>query len=215
MYNQKGKNGESQESNREVTMSKDRLSFRGEIKIQVHDKHGRLVSEVEDKNYILDKGHELAIDILCGDVKSQIGRMAIGDQGTLTGQPYVPKVPDSTWPARTALFHEVLRKDDEVSPSSPTQPTAKSMRFLCSFTSASIDTTSFTNSPYVINEAGLYVMPSTAVGAGSYGIEQINKIPPDTPGVGQNLFSMRTFKSQPFDPADTLTLTIAWTIFVQ
>jgi len=185
---------------------RDKLSFRGEIRLEFSNKNGRIVQVIEDKNFIVDLGHELVVDILSGTVSSKIFRMAIGDQGTISGQPFVPKAPDATWPARTGLFHELIRQNNNV----PTQPTSKSMRFLNSFQSANIDTTSFSTSPRVVNEAALIISSGSETGR-----QQVNKTPPDSLDPSENMFSIRTFKSQPFDPADTLTLSVAWTIFVQ
>jgi hypothetical protein len=185
---------------------RDGLSFRGEIKLEFFNKFGSLVNVIEDKNFIVDLGHELVVDILSGTVTSQIFRMAIGDNGTLSGQPLVPKTPDATWPALTGLFHEVIRRNiDTVS-----QPTTKSMKFLASFASADIDASSFTTSPPSVNEAILVISNGTQTGQ-----QQINKTSPDSLDADEKTFSLRTFKSQPFDPVDTLTLSITWTIHVQ
>lgn len=185
------------------------LNFRGSIKLEFFNKNGVLINCIEDKNFIVDLGLETVVDILEGTtttaaVGNRIYRMAIGDDGTLTGQPYVPKVPDATWPARTTLFHEVLRQSRDTA----TQPTSTSMRFVTSFASADITPSSFTSSPYVINEAALIISDGTQTTKDE--IEQGY-----TPDSSESMFSIRTFKSQPFDPADTLTLTVTWTIFVQ
>jgi hypothetical protein len=192
--------------NKEAPMFRDGLSFRGEIKLEFFNRYGRLINVIEDKNFIVDLGHELVIDILTGTVNSKVFRMAIGDDGTLTGQPFVPKTPDATWPAITGLFHELIRKNIDTT----TQPTTKTMRFLASFASADIDDSSFSSSPKSVNEASLIISSGTETG-----LQQINKTTPDTLDPSEKMFSIRTFKSQPFDPADTLTLSITWTIFVQ
>lgn len=185
------------------------LKFRGDIKLEFFDKNGSLINCIEDKNFIVDLGLEAVVDILEGTttaaaVGNRIYRMAIGDDGTLTGQPYVPKVPDATWPALTSLYHEVLRKSRDTA----TQPTSKSMRFVTSFASADITPSSFSSSPYVINEAALIISDGTQTTTDE--VQQGY-----TPDASESIFSIRTFKSQPFDPADTLTLTVTWTIFVQ
>ena len=187
-------------------MFRDGLSFRGEIRLEFFDRNGRLVNVIEDKNFIVDLGHELVIDILTGTVSSKIFRMAIGDNGTLVGQPYVAKTPDATWPARTGLFHELIRRNIDTT----SQPSTKTMRFLASFQSGDIDNSSFSSSPKFVNEAALIVSSGLETGQ-----QQINKTVPDSLDPSENMFSIRTFKSQPFDPASTLTLSIAWTIFVQ
>lgn len=187
-------------------MFRDGLSFRGKIKLEFFDRHGKLINVIEQKNFIVDLGHELVVDILTGTVSSKIFRMAIGDDGTVTGQPFVPKTPDATWPTFTGLFHELIRRNIDTT----TQPTTKTMKFLATFASADIDNTSFSSSPKVVNEACLVISSGSETGQ-----QQINKTVPDSLDPSENMFSIRTFKSQPFDPADTLTLSITWTIFVQ
>jgi hypothetical protein len=44
--------------------------------------------------------------------------------------------------------------------------------------------------------------------------QQINKVPPDTPGVDEKAMSLRTFKSTSFDPTDNVALTVTWTLSV-
>lgn len=185
------------------------LNFRGSIKLEFFDKNAMLINCIEDKNFIVDAGLQSVVDILEGTTTSsavgnRIHRMAIGDAGTLTGQPYVPKVPDATWPSKTSLDHEVLRRSRDTA----TQPTEKSMRFVTSFSSADITPSSFSGSPYVVNEAALIISDGTQVTTDEV---QQGYIPDSS----ESIFSIRTFKSQPFDPADTLTLTVTWTIFVQ
>jgi len=204
MYNSHEKS--EQHTEKGAKMFRDGLSFRGEIIVEFFDKHGNLTYRFEDKNFIVDLGLELVIDILTG-TSSKIFRMAVGDNGTLSGQPFVPKTPDSTWPALTSLFHEVIRLNVN---QPPAQPTTKSMTFLASFSSADIDPTSYSSSPPVINEACLVISDGTQTG-----LQQVNKVPPDILTPSEKMFSIRTFKSQPFDPADTLTLSITWTIHVQ
>lgn len=186
------------------------LNFRGEIELKFFDKNGVLINVIKEKNFIVDLGLEKVVDILSNSGGTYDGhkifRMAIGDDGALTGQPFVPKVADATWPARTGLFHELIRQNIDT----VTQPTTTSMRFLTSFDSADIDSTSYSSSPKVVNEASLIISDGTQTGQ-----QQINKTPPDTPDADEKMFSMRTFKSQSFDPSDTLTLSVAWTIFVQ
>jgi hypothetical protein len=186
------------------------LNFRGEIKLEFFDKYGRLINVIEDKNFIVDLGLETVIDILSNAASSYDGhkifRMAIGDDGSLTGQPFVPKVPDATWPARTGLFYEVMRQNI----GTVSQPTTTSMKFVTSFASADITPASFSSSPPVLNEASLIISDGSQSGAARDEIPQGY-----TPTSDEKMFSIRTFKSQAFDPADTLTLTISWTIFAQ
>lgn len=188
-------------------MFKDTLSFHGEIRLWLYDRFGKLISFLEQKNFIVTVGLEAVVDILEGtNAGHSIYRMAIGDSGSLSGQPFVPKTPDATWPALTGLYHEVARKNIDT----PTQPTSTSMTFTTTFQSNVLDKTSFTSSPYYINEACLIISDRTQTG-----LQQINKTSPDSVDADEKMLSIRTFKSQPFDPDDTLTLSLAWTIYVQ
>jgi hypothetical protein len=183
----------------------DKIKFRGEITVKLYDRWGNLLDDYESENFIVNLGLETVIDILDGTSLSyRIFRMAVGDDGTLSGQPYVPKTTDSTWPSKTGLFHEVIRKNID----SNTQPISKSMRFLTTFASADITPSSFTSSPRVLNEASLIISDGTQTGN--------NEIPQGyTPDASEKMLSIRTFKSMPFDPADTLTLAVGWTIYAQ
>ena len=77
--------------------------------------------------------------------------MAVGDGGTPPGQLFDPYLPDATWPAKTELFHEMLRQDI----STFTTPAYNSMRFVGSFNSPDLVVSSYSSADRVVNEACL------------------------------------------------------------
>jgi hypothetical protein len=176
-------------------------------------KNGCLVDTPYDgKNYILNLGlsgvRDLIIGPAGGGVYGAIFRMAIGDGGVPPGEYFNPKQPDSTWPTRTGLFHEVLRQDVSVF----SKPTDYSARFIANFSSVIVDPTSYSLVDHVINEAALILGDGVLTVGGDP--KQINKVPPDTADPDEKAFSMRTFRSTPFDPGEPVTLTLTWTITV-
>lgn len=188
----------------------DPLTMIGHVRIEAR-RDGVLVDVPYDgKNYIVTDGISAARDVLIGTngggFAGSIFRMAIGDGGAPPGDLFNPKLPDATWDARTGLFHEVIRQDI----STFTRPTASSMRFVAAFSSPDVDTTSYSVADKVINEAALII----GDGALTMGLDkkQINKAPPDTADADEKMFSMRTFKSTPFDNLQSITITVTWTI---
>jgi hypothetical protein len=189
----------------------EREKLKAYLRIEVRDRNGRLLDvPCDDKNFIVDLGLQRAIEILAGDLwipARRIFRMALGDQGAVIGSPFTPKVPDATWPARTGLFHEVTRRDI----GSFSHPTTKSARFSTTFNSSAVDVSSFSSLPNIVSEAALIIRDPTGA---PFADTQINKAPPDVLDPSESMFSMRTFKSTPFDPADAVVLTAMWTVFI-
>jgi hypothetical protein len=195
-----------------VRPSRDGLKFRGDIRIERQVAGGELELVHESKNFIVDVGITAIRDILIGTngggFSGSIFRMAIGDGGTPPAELFNPKLADATWPARTALYHEVLRQDITIF----TTPTSKSMRFVGSFNSVGVDATSYSLAAKVINEASLIAGDGVLTSGGDK--KQINKAPPDTADADEVMVSTRTFKSTSFGPAEDVTITITWTITV-
>ena len=173
---------------------------------------GRRTVVYNGHNFIVDLGKTSVRDLLLGSsgggFSGSIFRMAVGDGGTPPDELFNPKTPDSSWPARTGLFHEVIRQDV----SSFSAPSASSARFVGSFQSTDVDLTSFSLAERVINEAALIIGDGVlTVGDDK---KQINKVPPDTVDIDEKMMSMRTFRSSPFDPALSVSISITWTITV-
>lgn len=192
--------------------SEDRLRFRGHLKVERQVKGGPLELVYDGKNFIVDVGitgvRNILIGAAGGGFTGSIFRMAVGDGGTPPAELFNPKLPDATWPARTGLFHEVIRQDISVF----TTPTAASMRFVGSFNSIDVDPTSFSLAAKVINEASLILGDGVLTVGGDK--TQINKVPADTADADEVMLSQRTFKSASFDPAEDVTITITWTITI-
>lgn len=190
----------------------DDLHASGHVRIEKW-RDGVLVKVVYDgKNFILDQGLSATRDILIGPngngFVGSVSRMSIGDGGCPAGQLFSPKQPDSTWPARKGLYHEVLRQDISVF----TTPTPSSMRFVGSFNSVDVDPSSFSLTDRVINEAALIIGNGVLTVGGRK--QQINKTPPDVAGADERVTSVRAFKSTSFDPVDNVVLTVTWTLSV-
>jgi hypothetical protein len=190
----------------------DALKLSGHLHVKVSSP-GRSDRVVYDsKNFIVDMGKTAVRNILLGasggGVAGSIYRMAVGDGGAPAGNLFSPKQPDASWPARTGLFHEVIRQDI----SSFSAPNAFAARFVGSFSSTDVDVTSFSLSEHVINEAILIAGNGVLTVGGRKA--QINKAPPDTIGADEKTLSMRTFPSVPFDPVSNVTVTVTWTITV-
>jgi len=188
----------------------DGIAFHGALRVerQVGDEPFELVHD--SKNFIVDVGLTALRDILIGanggGFYGSIFRMAVGDGGVPPGQLFDPYLPDATWPARTTLFHEMLRQDI----STFTTPTDFSMRFVGSFNSPDLDPSSYSLTDKVVNEACLIAGDGVLTVGGDK--IQVNKTPPDTVGLDEVMVSMRTFKSASFDTSEDVTITITWTL---
>jgi len=191
------------------------LGFIGHVKVerQVAGSDPELIHD--SKNFIVNVGLEAIRDLLIGPngagFTGSIFRMAVGDGGTPPTELFNPKLPDATWPARTDLYHEILRQDISVF----TTPTATSMRFVGSFNSVGVDPTSYQLAAKMINEASLIIGDGILTGGGDR--RQKNRVPlslPDQPDPDEVMLSTRTFKSASFDNAEDVTITITWTITV-
>lgn len=195
-----------------VEPHKDGLRFEGHILVQRQVAGGPLELVHDSKNFIVDAGitgvRDILVGVAGGGFTGSLFRMAVGDAGVPPGELFNPKIPDATWPARTGLFHEVIRQDISVFET----PTTSSMRFVGSFNSVDVDPTSYSLADLVINEASLILGDGVLTVGGDK--KQINKIPPDTVDADEIMFSMRTFKSASFDPAEDVTITVTWTITV-
>lgn len=188
------------------------LSFRGHIRVERQVAGSPLELVHDSKNFIVEAGVTGIRDVLIGPNGSgftgSIFRMAVGDGGVPAGELFNPKLPDATWPTRTALYHEILRQDISIFDA----PTDNSMRFVGSFNSVDVDATSYSLADRVINEASLIIGDGVLTVGGDK--KQINKTPPDTADADEIMVSTRTFKSASFDVAEDVTITITWTITI-
>lgn len=159
-------------------------------------------------NIIVNQGKDASISCLATGQQQPVLRMAIGDRGTLASDPTVPKVPLAT---QTALFNEIYRADIDALVVNIGTPTVHQVQFLKTFNATSIPLSAFSNQANpVVNEVGLITAPAGG------GLNPFPRLPVSSPALPVNdelLFSIRTFKSFPFEAANDIALAIRYTIF--
>jgi len=171
-------------------------------KVQVLDK-------LDIMNILVNNGKDAVIRSLTTGNLNVIARMAIGDRGTIPSDSTVPKVPVST---QTGLFNEVYRDDVDATILNVGAPTIHEVKFVKSFSSLLIPITAFSNQALpVVNEAGLI----TADILSGAPLPRAPVAAPNTPDADEKLFSIRTFKSVPFEAANEISVTIRYTIFIE
>lgn len=188
------------------------LSFEGHLRVERQVGDGDMELIHDGKNFIVDVGVTAIRDVLIGPngggFTGSIFRMAVGDGGVPNGELFNPILPDGTWPARTGLYHEIIRQDISIFET----PTPNSMRFVGSFNSIDVDPTGYSLTDRVINEASLIIGDGiTTIGGDK---KQISKTSPDVVDADEKMLSTRTFNSASFDAAETVTITITWTLTV-
>lgn len=169
----------------------------------------KVLASQDIMNIIVNAGKDKVIESFTTGFINVIARMAVGDRGTIPSDSTVPKVPVET---QSALYNEIYRDDIDATILNIGTPTVHEVRFVKTFSSALIPITAFSNqaSP-VINETGLIVADLTS-GA------PLPRPPvafPSAPDADEKLFSIRTFKSVPFEVANDISVTIRYTIFIE
>lgn len=168
-----------------------------------------ILEKFEDKNIVFNQGKDKVIESLTTGFIRVIARMAIGDRGTLPSDQTVPKVPTATM---TNLYNEVYRDDVDTTVLNIGTPTTHEVKFIKTFSSLDIPVTSFSNQANpVVNEIALVM-------ADLLGGNPLPRPPvsyPGTPDADEVCFSMKTFKSIPFDAATQVSITIRYTIFIE
>lgn len=193
--------------------SMDSVRLSGHLRVDVAEEGKAPFTAYDGKNFVVSLGQTTIRDLILG-TSSGIGlagsvfRMAIGDAGCPPDDLFNPIQPDATWPARTGLYHEVIRQDM----AAWSAPTSNSARFVAAFTSTDVDPTSFSETSRVINEAALIFGDGVLTTGGDK--VQVNKTPPDTADADEKVISVRTFPSAPFDPTNNVTITLTWTLSV-
>lgn len=168
-----------------------------------------MLQEETLQNIILNQGKDRVIESLTTGFVRVIARMAIGDRGTIPSDSTVPKVPEAI---ATDLFSEVHRADVDTITLNIGTPTDHKVEFIKTFSALDIPITAFSNQANpVVNEVGLVMadllsgnpLPRAAVSA------------PDAPDADEEIFSIRTFKSVPFEASNEIAVTIRYTIFIE
>jgi len=167
-----------------------------------------ILSTESIKNIIVNVGKDKIVAALSTGSTDIIGRMAVGDRGTLPSDSTVPKVPVATM---DALYNEVYRADVEAVVLDVGTPTVHEVLFIKTFAAADIPITSFSNQAApVLNEVGLITADP---GEGIFPRSPV--IAPSSPPADERLFSIRTYRSVPFEAANDIAVTIRYTIFIE
>jgi hypothetical protein len=183
-------------------ISKDKLFIKGLIEIIYQDKNGKIIL-IQKDNIVLEAIKKKVIDSFYTGSINKIFRMAIGDNGTITGDPFTPKIPAET---DTGLYHEVYRKDIDWPPI--IDPGGKKITFQGTFQSIDIPSTSWMNAAQQrINEA-LLVAGDGVLGGGDVWA-------PNLPDADEFAIAKRTFKSISFEAALDMIITIKWSLFIE
>jgi hypothetical protein len=134
--------------------------------------------------------------------------MAVGDRGTIPQDSTVPKVPVDT---QTTLYNEVYRADVDAVVLNVGTPTTHEVKFIKSFSSLIIPITAFSNQAApVVSEVALITVDT--------GVTPLPRAPvayPTLPDADEKMFSIRTFKSVPFEAANEISVTIRYTIYIE
>jgi len=167
-----------------------------------------ILSTEDIHNIIVNLGKDKVIQALTSGFVNQIMRMAIGDRGTIPSDPTQPKVPTANL---TTLYNEIFRSDIDTFVED-TGGLVHEVKFIKTFSAANIPLTAFSNqaSP-VVNEIGL-IMADAITGAP---FPRSDIASPNTPNADESLFSLRTFKSVPFEAANDISITIRYTIYIE
>jgi hypothetical protein len=172
-----------------------------------------MISKSSQKNIIVNYGKDSVIRSLTTGNILTLARMAVGDRGTIPSDSTVPKVPV---PTMTALYNEVARADAEAVILNVGTPTVHEVKLVKTFSAVDIPITAFSNQAKpVLNEVGLIMidpsqpppLPRPPV-FGPY-------TPVNLPPADEVLFSIRTFKSVPFEVANDMSVTIRYTIYIE
>lgn len=159
-------------------------------------------------NIIFNQGKDRVIEALASGFIKPIARMALGDRGTLPSDRTVPKVPTSDM---TGLYNEVFRSDIDVT-TVDTGSTNHNVKLVKTFSALDIPVTAFSNqSDPTVNEVSL-ILCDLLSGAP---LPRTDTAPPTTPDADEESFSIRTFKSVPFDASNEISITFRYTVFIE
>ena len=167
----------------------------------------QLIDQFQIKNIILNQGKDRVIETLTTGYFNSIAHMAIGDRGTLPSDQTVPKTPNSTL---TALYNEVYRDDIQATILNVGTPDTHSVKFIKIFSALDVPITAFSNQANpIINEVGLVTIDPDATP-----LPRVPIYPPSVPDEDEQIFSIRTFKSVPFQAENEIAITIRYTIYI-
>jgi hypothetical protein len=160
-------------------------------------------------NIIFNQGKDRVITSLTTGFIRTIARMAVGDRGTIPSDSTIPKVPVSTM---TALYDEVYRSDVDVVTLNVGTPTVHEAKFIKTFSALTIPLTSFSNQANpVVNEVGLVTCDLLS----GTPLPRPDIAAPTANLADEELFSIRCFKSVPFEAANEIAITIRYSIYIE
>ncbi len=168
----------------------------------------RILEKETLHNIIVNTGKDKIISAIEGGQMDYVARMAIGDRGTIPADVTIPKVPTDTM---TGLYNEVFRDDVDAVVLNIGTPTVHEVKFIKTFSATGIPITAFSNQALpIVNEVALITIDD-----GLGGLPRAAVIAPATPPVDERMFSIRTFKSVPFEAANDIAITIRYTIYIE
>lgn len=169
-----------------------------------------IIEQHDIQNIIVMGGKNRVIEALTTGFINQICRMAIGDRGTIPSDSTQPKTPVQT---QNALFNEIFRSDvDSFVLDVDSDPEVHEVKFIKTFSAVTIPLTAYSNQANpVVNEVGL-IMADLLSGAP---LPRADVSAPNSPLADESLFSIRTFKTVPFEAANEISITIRYTIYIQ
>lgn len=161
------------------------------------------------ENIIVNTGKDAVIRALTTGFVKTIARLAIGDRGTIPSDSTVPKVPT---PDMSALYNEVYRSDIDVTTLNIGTPTIHEVKFIKTFSALTVPITAFSNQANpAINEVGLILCDLL----GGDPLPRADVYSPNPNLADEELFSIRCFKSVPFEAANEIAVTIRYTIYIE
>jgi len=169
----------------------------------------RLLEKETLHNIIVNTGKDKVIAAIEGGLMDYVARMAIGDRGTIPSDVTVPKVPTDTM---TSLYNEVFRDDVDAVVLNIGTPTVHEVKFIKTFSATGIPITAFSNQALpIVNEVALITIDEGTGGP----LPRASVTAPATPSADERMFSIRTFKSVPFEAANDIAITIRYTIYIE
>lgn len=167
----------------------------------------KILDKFKIKNIILNQGKDRVIETLTTGFFHVIARMAIGDRGTIPSDQTVPKVPTADL---TGLYNEVYRDDIQSTVLNIGTPNTHSVTFIRIFSALDVPIAAFSNQANpIVNEVGLVTIDPDGTP-----LPRSPIYPPSLPEADEQIFSIRTFKSVPFEAENEIAITIRYTIYI-
>ena len=174
---------------------------------EIDMKECQLLDYFKQENIILNQGKDRVVETIGSGFFNLIARMAIGDRGALPTDQTIPKVPTSDM---TGLYNEVYRDDVQSTVLDIGTPNTHNIKFIRIFSALDVPITSFSNqaNPLVNEVALIMIDPDEAP------LPRPPVTAPDSPDADERAFSIRTFKSVPFQAENEISVTIRYTIYI-